>query len=71
MKSTKSYLQWILDKSAKSSWDAKCFNTSTKSHLGNMNYGHKPTKITAPLELPDRPITSYCYGVDVKIHPAE
>ena len=44
MKSTKSYLQWILDKSAKSNWDAKCFNTTTKSHLGNMDYGHKLTE---------------------------
>ena len=44
MKSTKSYLQWILDKSAKSSWDAKGFNTVSKSHLGNMDYGHEPTE---------------------------
>ena len=34
----------ILDKSAKSSWDAKGFNTTTKSHLCNMDYGHEPTE---------------------------
>ena len=38
MKSAKSYLQWILEISAKVAEITKGFNTTTKSHLGNTIY---------------------------------